>query len=330
MRVLITGAAGFIGRHVASALFRRDRLRDAGAAMRAPAQVILADLAPSDGITEERFVQATGDFRDPEFLSRITAGGVDSVFHLAATLTIEAETDFDRGMDVNLHGLVRLLDACRRQEQPPRFVFASSIAAFGGPLPETVDDSVAQTPQTSYGTHKSVAELLINDYSRHGFIDGRALRLPIVLTRPGGSSPTVSDRIAAIVREPLHGRDVGCPLHPQTRIPVASVQHVAQALLDLHDLPAAAFGHTRAMNLPSLTVRVDEMVASLQRYAGRHAIGRVHWQADAGVQAVVDGWPVHFVSERATRAGIGAEAGFDEIVDAYVDEHLPELAGTRP
>jgi len=326
MRVLITGAAGFIGSHLVSALLRQGQLRDASGAPRGISELVLADTMPIARAAaggDIPILAETGDFCDPAFLRHLVGAGVDSVFHLAATLTIDAETNFARGLQVNVHGLMQLLEICRAQRRPPRFVFASSIAAFGGPLPKTVDDTVAQTPQTSYGTHKAIAELLLNDYSRHGFIDARALRLPFVLIRPGAASPAVSDRVAAIVREPLLGRDVACPLAPDTRIPVASARRVATALRAMHDLPAASFGHTRAMNLPSLTVSIGEMVDALQRFGQTRRLGRVSWEPDAKLQTVVDGWPGQFVSERASRNGICADADFDEIIRAFVEDYLP-------
>lgn len=321
----MTGAAGFIGAHVAAQLAGAGSLRNGAGTLQPISELVLADRAPARAPAARRTAVRveTGDVSDPAFLARVAAPDIDSVFHLAATLTIEAEQDFVHGMAVNVHALMRLLELCRAGGRRPRFVYASSIAAFGGPLPRTVDDSVAQTPQTSYGTSKAIAELLINDYSRHGFIDGRALRLPFVLIRPSASAGSMADRVAAIVREPLLGRDAVCALSPQTRIPVASARCVASALLAVHELPASAFGPSRGMNLPSLTVTIEEMVEALPRFAGGRRLGRVTWGHDAKLQAVVDSWPAAFVSERASRHGIGADASFAEIVGAFVEDHLP-------
>ena len=326
MRVLVTGAAGFVGTHVAKALLARGSLVDSAGRSRTIGELVLADAqapgpdAAAAGDPRTRF--DAGDLRDPEFLRHLVGDGVDSVFHLAATLTMEAETDFARGLEVNVHALMGLLEALRAQRHAAKFVYPGSIAAFGGDLPDTVDDSLAQTPQTSYGTHKAIAELLISDYARHRFVDGRALRLPVVLVRPGAPVPAVSDRIAAIVREPLYGRDVACPLAAATRVPVASARRVAAALLAIHDLPATAFGASRAMNLPSLTVSVGDMIASLRRCAAGRRVGEVRIEPDAALQAVVDGWPSAFVSHRASRHGIVADADFDEIVRAFIEDYL--------
>lgn len=199
----------------------------------------------------------------------------------------------------------------------PRLVFASSIATFGGRLPATVDDSTPQTPQTSYGVHKVIAEQLINDHSRHGLVDGRALRLPIVVIRPKGAA-SVSDRIAAIVREPLNGEDSICPLPPDTPIPVASVDRVVQSLLKMHDLPAAGFGHTRAFNMPALSVTGTQMAEALQRAGAGRRLGRILWREDVDLRKIVESWPQHFDSAQACRLGILPDPDFDSIIRSHL------------
>ena len=304
MRVLLLGAAGFIGSHLAATLRQRGTLRG-----QPITELLLADSRPVDGGVQ-------GDICDTAFMQRLFAEPVDAVFHLAATLTLDAEQDFARGLAVNVQALMQLLERCRAQKQAPSFVFASSISTFGGPLPDTVDDQVAQNPQTSYGTHKAMAELLINDHTRRGFIDGRVLRLPVVLTHPGPASGSVSDRIAALIREPLNGGDAVCPLAADTRFPVASVQCVVNSFLALHELPAHRFGPTRVMNLPSLTVTPAEIAAAVQR---RGATGRIVWQPDAQMQNIVNGWPRAFTSALALSLGLQADRHVDDIVSAYLE-----------
>jgi nucleoside-diphosphate-sugar epimerase len=265
----------------------------------------------------------TGDATDASVLRALFARPFDRVFALGATLTQQAEADFERGLQVNVMGMLQLIDACRQQPRAPRLLFSSSIAAFGGALPETVDDEVARTPLTSYGTHKAVVELLLNDASRKGFVDGRALRLPIVLTRPGPPVASVSDRVASLVREPLRGVDTVCPLAPETRMVVSSVQAVARALLCLADAPVDAVGAFRTMNLPSLSVRVGELIdavaAAPQRRGSPAALGRTHWQPDAALQAIVEQWPQRFDSARARALGLSGSVSLDALIDDHLD-----------
>jgi nucleoside-diphosphate-sugar epimerase len=197
---------------------------------------------------------------------------------------------------------------------------------FGGPLPDTVGDDQKHTPQTTYGAHKAINELLIADATRHCVIDGRVLRLPIVLVRAGPSSPTVSDRIAALVRERLAGVDVSCPLLPSDRFPVASVGRVGEGLLRLHDLSAEELGAGRAMNLPALTVSVADVNASVERLAGNRPLGKIAFHPDPSFRAILESWPRHFVSERAAALGISADSSFDTIVAAYIADRRAPLA----
>jgi nucleoside-diphosphate-sugar epimerase len=312
MRVLILGAGGLIGSHLTRLIL------DAPGAITA---LVLADQipVPIPAAASIPVHSEQGDICDEGFINRLLPGA-DCVFHLVALLTTETEADLPRGMAVNIGALMRLLEVCRTQSRAPRFVFTSSIAAFGGPLPAAVHDDVPRTPQTSYGTHKAIGELLVDDYTRHGWVDGRVLRLPIVLVRNGPPREALSDRVAALIREPLYGRDVVCGLDPQMRMPVASASRVAEALLQMAAVPAESFGHTRAMNLPSLSVTAAELADAVARSPVAHK-GRITWEAEPRLQALVESWPRWFVSSRATRLGLGVDATVDEIVGGFIAEN---------
>jgi D-erythronate 2-dehydrogenase len=262
-----------------------------------------------------------GDLRDDGFLAEVMGAGADSWFHLAATLTIEAERDLETGWAINLQLPLRLLEACRRSASTPRFVYASSIAVFGGKLPNAVSDDHVQTPQTSYGTAKSVTELLINDYSRQGHVDGRALRLPIVVIRPGEPTGAVSDIIAGLAREPLKGRDVVSPLDMTARFPVVSAALVAENLMRVHDAPTSCFAGSRAVNQPGLTVSVADIVAALGRVAGAEVAARVRIEPRTDVQRVVAGWPTDFVTEARLHPPLEPDPDYDSILRAYLEDH---------
>lgn len=322
MRVVITGAAGFIGRKLTMALIRQGQLMGPDQAPAPISELLLADHvdfdAPSTGMGGIPTRKAIGDLRDASYRRQLFEGGVGSLFHLAASLTTEAERDIALGIETNVLSLLGLLELCRAQKPAPRFVFASSIATFGGRLPGIVDDTTAQTPQTSYGAHKVIAEQLIADHSRHGLLDGRCLRLPIVVIRPKAGR-SVSDSVAAILREPLNGADVDCPFRPETVLPIVSVQAVVRALLKLHDLPGETLDPSRAFNLPALSVTAAEMATAVQAWPQRKP-GRVNWRPDTQMQSIVAGWPSRFESARARQLGILPDASLAEIIDAYLKD----------
>jgi nucleoside-diphosphate-sugar epimerase len=232
----------------------------------------------------------------------------------------EAEADTDLGYRVNLDGTRAVLDACRALGTCPRLVFTSSLAVYGGALPAVVGEDMPLTPQSSYGTQKAIGEFLVNDYTRKGFVDGRALRLPTVVVRPGRPNRAASTFASSIIREPLTGREAVCPVSPDTVMALASPRRVVEALLHACDMLPDAFGANRSLQLPGFSVSVGEMAGAVRRIGGEAAYDRIRWQPDPLVQRIVGGWPRALDAPRAAALGFAADTGIDEVVEAFIED----------
>src|SRR6185295_3195192 len=270
-----------------------------------------------------RIAVVTGDIADRATVASLIVSGTDAVFHLAAIVSGQAEADTNLGYRVNLDGTRAVLDACRALGTCPRLIFASSLAVYGGALPPEVGDDTALTPQTSYGTQKAIGELLVNDYSRKGFVDGRALRLPTVVVRPGRPNRAASTFASSIIREPLTGRDAVCPVSPGTVMALASPRRIVAGLVHALDLPAGALGANRTLQLPVFSVSVGEMAEALRRAGGEGAYRRIRWQPDPAIQAIISSWPQSLAAPRAEALGFGRDSGIDEVVAAFIEDDLP-------
>lgn len=319
MKVVITGGAGFLGQRLARALLARGKLTGRSGKPEAIERIVLADVARC-GLDDARLAHEAGDLAEPAFIARILEGEPASVFHLAAVVSGHAEAEFDVGMRVNLDATRALLEACRRFAKPARFVFSSSVAVFGGKLPDPVPEDWPLHPQTSYGTQKAIGELLVNDFSRKGFVDGRSLRLPTVSVRPGKPNRAASSFASGIVREPLAGVEAICPVPPEARMWLTSPDAVIDNIVAAHEIDAAAFGHTRSLNLPGLTASVGEMAAALERVAGKDVAARIKWQRDERITKMVLGWPAALETRRAHAMGLRSDPDFDTLVRAYMRE----------
>lgn len=322
MRVLITGGAGFLGQKLARALLARGTLTDARGETRVLSRVTLVDVAVAPGIGDPRVACLAGNLAEPDFVTRAFEGGLDSVFHLAAIVSGEAEQNFDLGWRVNVDATRLVLEACRRQHAPPKLVFTSSVAVFGGALPDVLQDDQILTPQSSYGAQKAIGELLVNDYSRKGFIDGRSLRLPTVAVRPGKPNKAASSFASGIVREPLNGIDALCPVLPDTRMWLLSPRTTVANLIVGHEAPVSAFGATRSVTVPGISVGVGEMVESLRRVAGDAVAARVSWKLDPAVDRIVRTWPRNFEAALGRKLGMAFDSDFDSIVRQYLTDEL--------
>lgn len=319
MRIVITGGGGFLGQRVARALLARGGLgAEPGGAPELTELVLVDQALPQGGATDARIREIAGDITDAALVKRVFAPPTDAVFHLAAVVSAGAEADFDLGYRVNLDAARLVLDACRHQSRPPRLIFTSSVAAFGGALPAVVDDATAATPQSSYGTQKVIGELLVADYTRKGYIDGRCVRLPTIVIRPGKPNRAASGFMSNILREPLNGEPAVCPLLPEARMWIASPGCAVEALIHAMELPASVWGWNRTLNAPGISVSVAEALAALAKIAGRECAARVRFERDPAIEKIVLGWPARFTTVRATALGFAADSGIEDVINTHL------------
>jgi nucleoside-diphosphate-sugar epimerase len=291
MRILVTGAAGYIGSALANALENSELMTTDQSA---PAKVI-------------------GNLAYPQFTRSLVTPDVGVVFHLASLVSGGAEQNFELGNKVNLDATRDLLEACRLAGHCPKFVFTSSIAVYGGKLPDPVTDDTPPSPRISYGAQKLVGEILLDDYSRRGYVDGRSLRLPTVMVRPGGANTAVSGWASAIIREPLGGRDYVCPVRPDTKMASISVSKVVQSLIHASQLSHEELGFHRSVLLTGIPVSAQQMWDSVKD----RAKGKVKFNPDPAIQAIMDTVPKSTRSERAARLGFPHSKDIQEIVREY-------------
>ncbi len=329
VNVVITGGAGFLGSRLARELLAAGSVEVAGRPAGLLSLLTLIDRAPvrPDLAADERVTAIRGDLAellDPGAAAAGALAGADVIFHLAAAVSAECEADFDLGIRANLRGTESLLEACRAHRALPVVVFASSVAVFGAsaehPLPAVVDDHTAPNPQTSYGVQKVIGEQLVADYTRKGFLRGRAVRLMTVSVRPGRPNAAASGFLSGIIREPLAGQRAICPVDPRTEVALVSPARAIDGLRCAAASSDQAWGGRTAVNLPALTVTVGAMAAALQRVAGPAAAALIDWVPDPAVAGIVTGWPARFLADRAARLGLVPDPDFDSVIRLHLAE----------
>ncbi len=316
MRVLVTGGSGMLGRKLTGRLLERGRLRDEDIHT-----IDLVDLVEAP-IESELCAAHVADLSRPGEAEALVALAPDVVFHLAAVVSAEAEADFDKGMAVNLDGTRRLFDAIRLSPITPRVVYASSIAVFGAPFPDPIPDDFHPTPLTSYGTQKLIGEALLADYSRRGFFDGVGIRLPTVSVRPGAPNAAASGFFSGIIREPLNGLEARLPVSRGVRHPHASPRAAVGFLVHAAELDTARLEGRRNLTMPGVSVTVGQQIEALGRVAGSDAMALITEAPDPVVADIVAGWPTRFDTARATALGFAADASYDDIIRAYIEDDL--------
>ncbi len=321
MHILITGAAGMIGRKLAG------RLAADGALNGRPIdRLTLIDVvAPQPpGKFSGKVETAAADIADPLALGAAVAGRPEVIFHLAGVVSGEAELDFEKGMRVNLDGSRTLFEAVRKigDGYRPRLVFTSSIAVFGAPFPPAIADDFHLTPLTSYGTQKAAIELLLADYTRRGFLDGVGIRLPSIVVRPGRPNKAASGFFSSIIREPLNGEEAVLPVADSVLHWHASPRAAVGFLVHAAGLDAGKLGPRVNLTMPGVCCTVAEQIAALRRIAGDKVASRIRREPDPLVARIVAGWPSRFDPARALELGFRAEASFDDIIRVHIEDEL--------
>lgn len=326
MKIVITGASGFLGQHLVR------RLLSSGLNGTAITEIILADRSEGPAYDDRRVTEKVGDIADPRHVAELFAREPDVVFHLAAVVSGEAEVDFDLGLRVNIDASRLVLEACRKLKKTPRVIFTSSVAVFGPSSGDGLAAEPSVDPRSSYGMEKAVAELLLKDYSRRGFVDGIVLRLPTISVRPGRPNQAASSFASGIIREPLSGERAPCPVPLTTRLWLLSPEKAVAALAHAAGLPAARLAEHRVINLPGLSVSVGEMLDTLTQFAGPSVRGLVYAEPDPAVERIVGAWPATWDDTLARDLGFEGDASFTAIIEAHWSahaskKHLPEDVG---
>lgn len=334
MRILITGGSGFLGARLARELLALPGLSLGGSAPQTLEQLWLTDLVPppADLTADARVHAFTGDLLNLLTSGELALNGIHAVVHLAAAVSGDCERDLELGLRSNIDTTLALLQAARVAGHAPLFVYASSVAVFGGmpglPMPAVIADDTLPAPQGSYGVQKFVGEQLVADFGRRGLVQARNVRLMTVAIRPGRPNGAASGFLSGMVREPLAGLRACVPVSAGTAVALASPASTIAGLLAALTTGAQAWGPRTALNLPALSTTVGDIAAALGRVAGPAALDLLDWQPDDRVAAIVGAWPSRFEAARARGLGLLPDASVDALVAQYVREyrdaiHLP-------
>lgn len=317
MNILVTGAAGFLGRRLIEALLLRGSLNDSTGQPQAIKQIVAFDMVELQGIDDPRIKVVCGDIAEPEVLNTLIDADTQSIFHLAAVVSSQAENDFELGMRINFTATQAMLERVRLLGTCPKWVMTSSVAVFGGQLPEQVADDQVWAPQSSYGTQKAMNDLLMADYSRRGFIDGRSLRMPTIVVRPGKPNQAASSFASGIIREPLNGQHSVCPVPVETRLWLMSPAQAINNLIHGHELHGERLTQGRVINMPGLSITVAEMIDALRRTSGDEVAGRISLERNPAIERIVGSWPGAFSATYSRGLGFSADENFSEVIEQF-------------
>jgi nucleoside-diphosphate-sugar epimerase len=323
MKILVTGAAGFLGRRLIEALLLRGSLTDRVGQSQPIRQIVAFDRVALEGIDDPRVKVVCGDIAAPEVLDSLIDATTDSIFHLAAVVSSQAEGDFELGMRINFTATQNLLERIRLLGTCPKWVMTSSVAVFGGQLPERVRDDHVWAPQSSYGTQKAMNDLLLADYSRRAFVDGRSLRMPTIVVRPGKPNLAASSFASGIIREPLNGQHSVCPVPLDTRLWLMSPALAIRNLIHGHELSSEQLSQGRVINMPGLSITVERMIDALRQTAGAEVAGRIRMERNPAIERIVGSWPGAFCATYSRDLGFTADEDFTDVIKQFMNEYLP-------
>ena len=321
MHILITGAAGMIGRKLTERLVM-DRALDSKPIDKLTLIDIVAPARPA-GFSDHVKTRAA-DLAEPGVAEKAIAERPEVIFHLAGVVSGEAELDFEKGYRVNLDGTRALLEAIRKTGDgyKPRVIFTSSMAVFGAPFHHAISDEFHLTPLTSYGTQKVMCEAMLADYTRRGFFEGVGIRLPSIVVRPGKPNKAASGFFSGIIREPLAGQEAVLPVAETVTHTHASPRSAVGFLLHAAELPRDKIEPHVNLTMPGVCCTVGEQIAALRRIAGDKVAARIRHEPDALIVRIVAGWPQRLEAKRAQALGFRVEQTFDEIIRVHIDEEL--------
>lgn len=311
MNIIITGGQGFLGQRLAKTLLSQDKIKIE--------ELVLIDvIKPIAPNNDPRVRCIEMDLRNPESLDAIITKNTDAIFHLAAIVSSHAEQDPDLGYEINFLATRNLLEVCRRIKPSIRFIFSSSLAVFGGELPDVIQNATALTPQSTYGTQKAMSELLINDYSRKGFVDGLVVRLPTICIRPGKPNKAASSFVSSIMREPLHGENAVCPVSEDLLLWLSSPNTIVENFIHALTLPSLPPRSWHVINLPGFTVSVKQMLADLAHIKGEEILEKITFEFDENINNIVASWPVEINCAQAQALGFKADADFASVIKQFI------------
>lgn len=318
MKIVVTGGSGFLGSRLITQLLVTN---DAGRLTDPIEKIVSLDLAECP-VKDDRVESVIEDLSDKTVTDQLIDSEIAGIYHMAAVLSGGAEADFDLAWKVNVTATQQLLEAARAVGTQPTFIFTSSLAVFGGEMPEVVEDRLGTQPESTYGATKAIGELMVNEYSRKGYVDARICRLPTISVRPGKPNSAASSFASGIIREPLHGKPSVCPVPLDTRMWLSSPNAAVENLVHAYLLESQWLGPWRVLNLPGISVTVGLMLEALEIIGGSQARALVNEEEDQKIMDIVCSWPGQFDVERALQLGFRSDSSFEAAVQQFQEEFI--------